>query len=91
MENVDEILGTKGLMEHFHISRSTVQRLLARGVPRTKVGTRNCFTEEQMGPWFDANPALDPWRWSACTLIRNDTRTARAMFKEFNKTFWRNR
>jgi len=91
MEIVDEILGTKGLMEHFHISRSTVQRLLARGVPRTKVGTRNCFTEEQMGPWFDANPALDPWRWSACTLIRNDTRTARGMFKEFNKTFWRNR
>jgi len=87
----DGIMGTMGLMEHFHISRRTVQRLLAKGMPRTKVGTRNCFTEEQMTPWFNANRALDPWNWPVSTFIRKDTRIVRAMFREFNKTFWRNR
>ena len=93
MEHAAHSWSTKELMEDLNISRSTVQRLIARGVPHTKVGTRNQFTMEQMEDWLDTNDEA-PWNpreWPTRVILSRDTRKVRSMYKQFNAEFFGNK
>jgi len=91
MENEDTILSTKELTEQYFISRSTVQRMIAKGMPRIKVGTRNHFSMDQMWAWFKANCGCNPFEWNDDVRLRRDARLANRAFREFNAKFFRNR
>jgi len=81
------------LMFQLHVSRSTVYRLIAkRNLPRIKINGRNYFPGEQLDNWLEASDeSWNPRVWPSSVWLRRDTRTARAMYKQFNKTFWHNR
>lgn len=90
-ENEDTILSTKELTEQYFTSRSTVQRMIARGMPRIKVGTRNHFSMDRMWAWFKANYGCNPFVWGDGVRLRRDARLANRAFREFNAKFFRNR
>ena len=52
METQEKYLSTNQLMEMLEISRSTVYRLMARGMPRIMVGRVHRFPREQILVWL---------------------------------------
>ena len=91
MDNADQSLSTKELMNWHRICRSTVHRLIAKGLPRTKVGARNQFSSDQVDDWFDANWENNPHEWPVNVQLRRGTMLANRMYKEFNAKFFGNR
>ena len=53
--DVEHYLSTAGLMDVLEISRSTVYRLMARGMPTLKVGSVYRFPIEQVLRWLKEN------------------------------------
>ncbi len=51
--NLELYLSTNELMEMLGISRSTVYRLMDRGMPFIKVGAINRFPEKQVLSWLE--------------------------------------
>ena len=49
---MDQYLSTAELMKHLSISRSTVNRLVARGLPHIWVGSVRRFSVKQIAEWF---------------------------------------
>jgi len=91
MENAGHNWDSKELMRQYNISRSTMQRLIALGMPHTKVGTRNRFSLDEVEDWYEANPTLDPFEWPDRIVLSRDTRKLRFMYRRFNAEFFRNR
>ena len=50
--DMEQYLSTNELMEMLGISRSTVYRLMDRGMPFIKVGAINRFPKDQVVAWF---------------------------------------
>jgi excisionase family DNA binding protein len=53
--DVEHYLSTAGLMHVLEISRSTVYRLIAKGMPNIKVGSVHRFSMEQVLTWLEEN------------------------------------
>ncbi len=53
--DMEHYLSTAGLMHVLEISRSTVYRLMAKGMPNIKVGTVHRFPIEQVLTWLKEN------------------------------------
>ena len=53
--DVEHYLSTAGLMDVLEISRSTVYRLMAKGMPNIKVGSVHRFPIEQVLTWLKEN------------------------------------
>ncbi len=51
--NMEHYLSTNKLMEMLGISRSTVYRLMDRGLPFIKVGAINRFPKDQVLAWLE--------------------------------------
>ncbi len=51
--NMELYLSTNELMEMLGISRSTVYRLMDRGMPSIKVGAVNRFPKDQVLAWLE--------------------------------------
>ena len=51
--NMETYLSTNQLMQMLNISRSTVYRLIDRGLPAIKVGAINRFPKDQVLKWFE--------------------------------------
>ena len=51
--DVEIYLSTNELMQMLGISRSTVYRLIDRGLPFIKVGAINRFPKDQVLAWFE--------------------------------------
>ncbi len=51
--NMELYLSTNELMEMLGISRSTVYRLMDRGIPFIKVGSINRFPKDQVVAWLE--------------------------------------
>jgi excisionase family DNA binding protein len=54
-KNIERYLSTGGLMEMLDISRSTVYRLIAKGMPSITVGSVHRFPIEQVLKWLQMN------------------------------------
>ena len=52
MENQEKYLSTGQLMEFLEISRSTIYRLMARGMPNIMVGSVHRFPLNQVVAWL---------------------------------------
>jgi excisionase family DNA binding protein len=50
--DIEEYLSTAGLMHVLEISRSTVYRLMAKGMPNIMVGSVHRFPIEQVLTWL---------------------------------------
>ena len=50
--DVEQYLGTSGLMHMLAISRSTVYRLMEKGLPNIMVGSVHRFPKEQVLKWL---------------------------------------
>jgi len=50
--DMEQYLGTRELMEMLGISRSTVYRLMAKGMPNIMVGSVHRFPKEQVLKWL---------------------------------------
>ena len=58
MENQERYLSTGQLMDFLEISRSTVYRLMAKGLPNIMIGSVHRFPKEQVLAWLrDQNKA----------------------------------
>jgi len=53
--DIEHYISTAGLMEVLEISRSTVYRLMAKGMPSIKVGSVHRFPMEQVLAWLEEN------------------------------------
>ena len=53
--DIEHYLSTGGLMEVLEISRSTVYRLMAKGMPNIMVGSVHRFPIEQVLNWLKEN------------------------------------
>ena len=53
MENQEKYLSTGQLMEFLEISRSTVYRLMAKGMPNIMVGTVHRFPMTRVVEWLE--------------------------------------
>jgi len=53
--DIEHYISTTGLMEVLEISRSTVYRLMAKGMPSIKVGSVHRFPMEQVLAWLEEN------------------------------------
>lgn len=51
-KDVEQYLSTGGLMEMLGISRSTVYRLMVKGLPNIMVGSVHRFPKEQVLKWL---------------------------------------
>ncbi len=51
--NMEQYLGTNELMKMLGISRSTVYRLIDRGLPFINVGSINRFSKDQVLAWLE--------------------------------------
>ena len=54
MENQEKYLSTGQLMDFLEISRSTVYRLMAKGMPNIMVGSIHRFPVNQVVTWLEA-------------------------------------
>lgn len=54
-DDIEHYLSTTGLMHVLEISRSTVYRLMANGMPNIKVGSVHRFPMEQVLTWLEEN------------------------------------
>ena len=54
MENQDKYLSTGQLMDFLEISRSTVYRLMAKGMPNIMVGRVHRFPRDQVVGWLES-------------------------------------
>ena len=52
---IERYVSTAVLMEVLEISRSTVYRLMAKGMPSIKVGSVHRFPMEQVLAWLEEN------------------------------------
>lgn len=52
-KDIEQYLSTGGLMEMLAISRSTVYRMMARGMPNIMVGSVHRFPKEQVLKWLE--------------------------------------
>jgi excisionase family DNA binding protein len=52
---IEQYLSTGGLMDVLEISRSTVYRLMAKGMPSIMVGSVHRFPIEQVLTWLKEN------------------------------------
>ena len=91
MEDEDSVLSTKEVMGYYHISRSTVQRMIVNGMPHTKADTRNVFPMQLVWAWFKASLGCKPFEWGDRVELSRDARLANRAFREFNAKFFRNR
>jgi excisionase family DNA binding protein len=53
--DIEHYLSTAGLMDVLEISRSTVYRLMAKGMPNIMVGSVHRFPMEQVLTWLKEN------------------------------------
>ena len=53
--DIEHYLSTGGLMDVLEISRSTVYRLMGKGMPSIKVGSVHRFPIEQVLTWLKEN------------------------------------
>ena len=53
MQNEEKYLGTNQLMDFLEISRSTVYRLMAKGMPNIMVGSVHRFPANQVVGWLE--------------------------------------
>lgn len=53
--NIEHYISTSGLMDVLEISRSTVYRLMAKGMPNIKVGNIHRFPIQQVLVWLKEN------------------------------------
>jgi excisionase family DNA binding protein len=53
--NIEQHLSTAGLMDLLEISRSTVYRLTAKGMPNIMVGSVHRYPIEQVLKWLKKN------------------------------------
>jgi excisionase family DNA binding protein len=53
--DIEHYLITGGLMDVLEISRSTVYRLMAKGMPNIKIGAVHRFPIEQVLTWLKTN------------------------------------
>ena len=53
--NIEHYVSTSGLMDVLEISRSTVYRLIARGMPNIMVGSVHRFPIDQVLIWLEEN------------------------------------
>jgi len=53
--NIEQYLSTGGLMDVLEISRSTVYRLMAKGMPNIMVGNVHRFPIDQVVNWLKEN------------------------------------
>ena len=53
--NIEHYISTSGLMDVLEISRSTVYRLMAKGMPNIMVGSVHRFPMEQVLDWLEEN------------------------------------
>ena len=53
--DIEHYISTGGLMDVLEISRSTVYRLMAKGMPNIKVGSVHRFPIEQVLSWLEEN------------------------------------
>ena len=49
----DRYLTTRQLMDTFNVSRSTVVRLIDKGLPSIKIGTAWRFPKDKVLAWFE--------------------------------------
>ena len=56
-KSVERYLTTGELMDHLSISRSTVYRLMAKGMPNIMVGSVHRFPMGQVLTWLKGNDA----------------------------------
>jgi excisionase family DNA binding protein len=61
-KNTERYLSTRELMDMLSISRSTVYRLMAKGIPNIMVGSVHRFPIEQVFKWLKEN--YGDWRGS---------------------------
>jgi excisionase family DNA binding protein len=54
-KNIEHYLSTAGLMDVLEISRSTVYRLMNKGMPNIMVGSVHRFPIEQVLTWLEKN------------------------------------
>jgi excisionase family DNA binding protein len=52
---IEQYVSTNGLMEVLEISRSTVYRLMAKGMPNIMVGSVHRFPIDQVLMWLEEN------------------------------------
>ena len=52
---IEHYIGTGGLMDVLEISRSTVYRLMAKGMPNIMVGSVHRFPIDQVLTWLKTN------------------------------------
>jgi excisionase family DNA binding protein len=52
---IEQYLSTGGLMDVLEISRSTVYRLMAKGMPNIMVGSVHRFPIDQVLAWLEEN------------------------------------
>jgi len=53
--DIEHYVSTAGLMEVLSISRSTVYRLMAKGLPNIMVGSVHRFPIQQVLSWLEEN------------------------------------
>jgi len=53
--DIEHYISTAGLMEVLEISRSTVYRLMAKGLPSIMVGSVHRFPIDQVLTWLEEN------------------------------------
>jgi excisionase family DNA binding protein len=53
--DIEHYISTGGLMEVLEISRSTVYRLMAKGMPNIMVGSVHRFPIDQVLAWLEEN------------------------------------
>jgi excisionase family DNA binding protein len=53
--DIEHYISTGGLMDVLEISRSTVYRLMAKGMPNIMVGSVHRFPIEQVLTWLEEN------------------------------------
>ena len=56
-KNIERYLSTGELMEMLNISRSTIYRLMAKGLPNIMVGSVHRFPMERVLTWLKGNDA----------------------------------
>ena len=54
MDNQEKYLSTSQLMDFLEISRSTIYRLIVRGMPNIMVGSFHCFPMGQVAEWLES-------------------------------------
>ena len=54
MENQEKYLSTSQLMDYLEVSRSTVYRLMAKGMPNIMVGSVHRFPVNRVVGWLES-------------------------------------